>query len=565
MKSIFNNLRIGRKILTIPILAIISLVSVGGFYGYYNKATLHSLEKANSATEILFQLRSQDTKLQESRGELLQAFSWKMGYVEDTKVQEKLDSSLELANEIGTELKNIRDSVLALGISTKEYDATMVKQGEYVASLKSTSDMVTIDVDTALIMLNDTFDRIEAIDVDISNLVSVSDSYNRSTVDSLTNALSSNFVKVMGMIVFQIIVLLVMGLAIGRAIAKPIVKLTAVMSDMSAGNTQVSIDGSERGDEVGDMAKAVLFFKDSLIENDRLAEEQKIQQKEELERAERVSSIVLDFEKKIAEVVETFSKTSDVMQKAAESLSVSVGTSEHVTGEVENASGLAISNVQTVAAAVQEMNSSIGEISSQINKTMQVVSDAVEQTEQASDRTEELAKSVEQIGNIVTLIQDIAEQTNLLALNATIEAARAGDAGKGFAVVASEVKELASQTSNATDQISGNISEVQSMSNSVTKAILTIRKSIDKVSEYSTTVASAIEEQSNVTNEISSNMQSTADGVSDISENMAEVVSAVARVKEVANDISGTSEDLSSHSGTLKSEVNDFCSKVNNT
>lgn len=120
--------------------------------------------------------------------------------------------------------------------------------------------------------------------------------------------------------------------------------------------------------------------------------------------------------------------------------------------------------------------------------------------------------------SVVEMIREIASKVNLLALNATIEAARAGEAGKGFAVVAGEVKNLATQTSKATDDIYQEIVAMQAVSNDVVTSTDVIAKSTESVNEYVAAVASAIEEQSVVTNEISQNMEFFSRGITDLND-----------------------------------------------
>lgn len=183
-------------------------------------------------------------------------------------------------------------------------------------------------------------------------------------------------------------------------------------------------------------------------------------------------------------------------------------------------------NVQTVAAAVEELASSIEEIKRQVNGSRDIAGQAVDQATTTNQIVSSLSESAGQIGDVVGLISDIAEQTNLLALNATIEAARAGDAGKGFAVVASEVKNLASQTGKATEEISAQISTVQSSTENAVLAIEKIAKIIGEISEISVALSSAVEEQATVTMEMASSMQTAADGVNSISSGTAQIAEA---------------------------------------
>ncbi len=160
-----------------------------------------------------------------------------------------------------------------------------------------------------------------------------------------------------------------------------------------------------------------------------------------------------------------------------------------------SASIQASSNVQAVAAGAEEMTASVDEISRQVQQASEIANSAVNQADDTNVVISSLSEAVQRIGQVVELINNVASQTNLLALNATIEAARAGEAGKGFAVVASEVKNLAGQTTKATDEIRGQINEVQAATQRAVTAIGEITATISSISQISTAIASAVEEQ----------------------------------------------------------------------
>jgi methyl-accepting chemotaxis protein len=191
-----------------------------------------------------------------------------------------------------------------------------------------------------------------------------------------------------------------------------------------------------------------------------------------------------------------------------------------------NASVETSSNVQSAAAGAEQLAASVNEISRQTADASRVSSEAVAQAQKTSAIVDGLANAASRIGDVVKMITDIAGQTNLLALNATIEAARAGEAGKGFAIVASEVKNLATQTAKATEEITDQISQVQGATGQAVGAIQEIGQTIQRLSEISSLIAAAAEEQNVVTQSISSNMQTVAQSVSNISESVGEIAQA---------------------------------------
>ena len=175
---------------------------------------------------------------------------------------------------------------------------------------------------------------------------------------------------------------------------------------------------------------------------------------------------------------------------------------------------------------------------------LEISVEAVTQANHTNSIVSGLADAGQKIGEVIELINSIAEQTNLLALNATIEAARAGEAGKGFAVVASEVKNLATQTSKATDEIGAQISGVQNSTSEAVSALEVITSTISKINEISTAIATAVEEQAAVTNEISSNMHMAASGVDTINASMTEIASSAQLANEATQKVAESSRAM---------------------
>ncbi|MGF1622810.1 MAG: PAS domain-containing methyl-accepting chemotaxis protein, partial [Rhodomicrobiaceae bacterium] len=200
------------------------------------------------------------------------------------------------------------------------------------------------------------------------------------------------------------------------------------------------------------------------------------------------------------------------------------------------------STVQAVASASEELVASVQEIARSVHEASEVSAAAVQHGEQANQIIDSLSASAERIGQIVGLIENVAAQTNLLALNATIEAARAGEAGKGFAVVASEVKELADQTSKATEEISSQISAVQSATGAVIEVIQKTAGTINRINESSSAIAAAVEEQGAVTRDISLNMQVAADQVAAINQNMNQISEATRNAARSTHEVKEASK-----------------------
>ena len=353
-----------------------------------------------------------------------------------------------------------------------------------------------------------------------------------------------------------------MGWLIVSGVSTPIRAMTGAMTRLAQHDLTTEINGVGRKDEVGQMAAAVQVFKTSMIEADRLKEEQEEAQRVAAKRSALVDQLTRDFDQKVQSVVQTVSSQANQMQSSAQSMSATAEETTKQASAVAAASEQSAANVQTVASATEELSSSIAEISRQVSHSSQIAATAVSEAGKANEMVQGLLGASQKIGEVVALINEIADQTNLLALNATIEAARAGEAGKGFAVVAAEVKNLATQTSKATEEIGAQISGVQGATQDAVKAIGSIGKTIGEIDQIAATIAAAVEEQGAATQEIARNVEEAAKGTQEVSSNIGGVTEAANSTGAGANQVLAAARTLSKQSGDMRELVQTFLTQV---
>jgi methyl-accepting chemotaxis protein len=294
----------------------------------------------------------------------------------------------------------------------------------------------------------------------------------------------------------------------------------------------------------------------------RQAEEQRTAMEQREERRAIVENAISVFRKSAENLLQIVVNSASKMRSTAESL---LNASGHTSQRAESAvqtSNEASTNVGIAAGAAEELSSSIAGIGQQLNQTSEVVQLAVGEAQATNRDIDALAQNAQNIGDVVKLIREIAGHTNLLALNATIEAARAGEAGRGFAVVASEVKSLAVQTAKATEDISSQITEVQSSTAKAVEAIGRIAHRMGEINNYTSAVAVSVRQQNAATQEISQNVASAADGAKMIVAVLSEVAGATTETKKSAQTVLAASESVEEAAANLRSEVENFLTKV---
>ncbi len=363
-----------------------------------------------------------------------------------------------------------------------------------------------------------------------------------------------------------LVLAVLVALLIGRGISRPLTAITAVMNRLSSGDTSIAIPGGERRDELGTMAQAVDIFRRNMIETQSLRETQEADKhKAEREKLALQRQMADRFEADVKGVVSAVTKASTDMQRVAGEITLSVAGTSGQTAAAAVASEEASTSVSTVAAATEELASSVAEIGRQVGHSAEVAEAAVGKAQQTTEMVSGLAAAAEKIGDVLRLIDAIASQTNLLALNATIEAARAGEAGRGFAVVAAEVKELASQTAKATEEIAGQVNAIQSATGECVHAIDGISQTIREISSVATAIAAAVEEQDSATREIARSVQQVAAGTSQVAQNVNGASHAADQSRRLADNVTTAASDLGGHANDMARSIDTFLSRLRET
>jgi methyl-accepting chemotaxis protein len=363
------------------------------------------------------------------------------------------------------------------------------------------------------------------------------------------------------------------GFAVGVAVAlvivlfgitRPIRSLVQVLNRMAGGNFDVEIAASRRRDELGDVGRAVEAIKAKAVEKAEIEAMEKAEADAQAAAARKADMHRLadSFESAVGGIIGTVSSSATELEAAARTLTQTAETTQGLSSSVAAASEEASINVQAVASASEELAASLVEVGRRVQESSMIAIEAVRQAEKTDARISELQQAAGRIGDVVQLITAVAEQTNLLALNATIEAARAGEAGRGFAVVAQEVKALAAQTAKATDEISAQITGMQSATQDSVAAIKEISATIGRISENSTSISAAVEEQGVATQEIARNVQQAALGTTQVAANITEVNQGASETGSASSQVLASAQSLSSDGNRLKIEVETFLATV---
>ncbi|MGE0563792.1 MAG: methyl-accepting chemotaxis protein [Pseudolabrys sp.] len=362
------------------------------------------------------------------------------------------------------------------------------------------------------------------------------------------------------------IAIVVFGLAmcwlIGRSITGPLTDLAAAMKRLAARDADVRIPATHAHDEVGEMARSVIVFRDAMTERERLAEIQSEASMAQQIRATQIAAKIGTFKTSVEAALTRLREASQQLEKDSSELNTTADTVSAEAYEAKQRVTAASENVSTAAGSVEELAASIGEIASQASSSTEVAQRAVAETRRAVTTMSDLGQAASRIGEVIGLIQAIAAQTNLLALNATIEAARAGEAGKGFAVVAAEVKSLAGQTARATDDIGAQVGAIQSATSGAVQAIEHVNTIITEMARIATDVAATVSQQSAAISTISNGVTHASSDARTGAEAMNRVTGLSGNARATAIAVKELADRLAVDAEHLETEIRQFLNDV---
>lgn len=355
---------------------------------------------------------------------------------------------------------------------------------------------------------------------------------------------------------------------INRSISRPLDSVMAAISNIVRGDVTTSLP-ARSDDEFGQLTRAftqvIEYMQEMAAAADRLAQGDLLAEVNPRSDADLLAHSVQSMSRILREVFDSLNQRAQSLGAAAQHLST---ISEQAAGGVSQVSSNADTvaaaaeqmsvnmkdvsqsaersseNITTVATATEEMTATIAEISGSAESARRVTATAVETVGHTARRVDELGSAAQAIGKVIDVIVEIAEQTKLLALNATIEAASAGDAGKGFAVVASEVKELAKQTSEATEEIRSSIAAIQGSTQTTMSEIGQIKGVINEVNENIISIAAAVEEQAVTTRDIAQSSNQAAAGVQSVTENVGQAATAATSIAAEIASVNRSSTEV---------------------
>jgi hypothetical protein len=408
----FANLRIGTKSALAPALAILGLIGVAaGSVLVLQRLTFDF----RSLNETSFVRIAEATKLDRAilrvNAELYAISSLAANSNEAAVIAARIAAVLKRTDEI-TQNAN---AVARLAGEAGDGAAIVATLAAYAKGAREMLDMTKLDAGMALLLMSgaqDNFGKLEAL---LGTLIEAADRGRATTYQDALASIDTARVGLTSAAILATLLAIGAAAAATRAIGRPVVALTAVMTRIADGSSEVAIAGRERRDELGAMARALAVFKDNAIERARLLRELQAEREAGLARAQALEARVREFDGQVATILASFAAATAELDDAARSMSARAGETAQQSSALLAVASQTSTDVQSVTAAAEQLSASIAEIVGQVARSSAVAQGAVDQARRTNDTVEGLAAAAQKIGAVVTLIYTIAGQTNLLA------------------------------------------------------------------------------------------------------------------------------------------------------
>jgi len=566
MAGLIHNVKIKQKLAVAPVLIVAAALSLGLLVWSMTSAQDRALETIYHGNFIKKQMVSElGATLVAIDSGIYRSLTWQNAGADDAVVKDSIGTTVKLVDGIAGQLDQLDAQIGAVEADRTAMAEVRTSATAYTKKARDVLDMIDTDPAMAVTMLRQAERLAGTVEKTVANW---SERQKRDT-DALVASVQSESRR--SLTLFTVIMTVAFGAAtllimlVGHGISGSITTMTRVMARLAGGDYAVEVTGSDRHDEVGDMARALQVFKSNGIETEALRQSQEEERRRaDAEKTAAVEAMAGVFESTVSAKVAAVEEASNGISNTAQTMAARSQQSGGRSMEVGAAAEITTERAAAASDATRQLARSVNEIAAQVVQSSEMARLAVEEVNATAQRMSGLTDSVKAIGEVVKLINDIASQTNLLALNATIEAARAGDAGKGFAVVANEVKGLANQTAKATEDIARQISAVQDSSRAMAGSIESVVETIRSLDHASSTIADAVREQETATHAIASNIDEVAVQAGAVSKS----VSSLARTSTMA--CSGTvrviwsAETLGKVVNELRTEAVQFLRSVRN-
>jgi methyl-accepting chemotaxis protein len=553
---VLNNASITLKSLLSAVIGAAALVGVALLAVTSFMQLQRADELQGDAVTVMAQARGASTELASGQAALYRAINLKSQNVEVGLVRAARTDFTRAAESAQKSLAAVRSA--GLPIDAQILARAKQAVADYAAAAGQAASFVEEDAFNATMFMTGADEKFAAAQKASSALVTVSAQL-ADALDAQMNGLIRERLTVISIGAGgAVLVTLVLSVLLSRLVTRPILAMTAAMRRLAGGDLAAAIPAVDRTDEVGQMAQALLVFRDNAEAARALQAKADQEHAAKARRQAAMDRHTQEFGTSTAGVMANLARSAQTMRETAAAMSSAAQQTRASAARAAEGATTTSSNLSSVAAAAEEMSASINEISHQVSRVTQSVGDAVSCASTTDAKVAGMATAADRVGDVARLITDIAGRTNLLALNATIEAARAGEAGKGFAVVANEVKALAAQTAKATEEISTQITAIRAATGDAVTAVRAVSAAIGQVSEVATAIAAAVEQQAAATRDIAATVQTVTAATADAAHAVQEV-SAISESTDAASGMVLTgADDVGREAETIRDEVTGF-------